>query len=136
MVFVQVFILTRFFINIIAIIITIIIIKSFIPDLSGTLEHTTQMANINESRIKKRFIVVTLLDLKKAFGEMHDNLIQSVLKCHHIPDHIENLVKSLCNTSITSEFSTPYIPVGRGVLQCDCLRPLLFNARINPTHRN
>ena len=44
----------------------------FTPNLSGTLENTAQMANIiNKARIKQRSLVITLLDLKNAFGEVH-----------------------------------------------------------------
>ena len=63
--------------------------KGFTPNLCGTLEHTAQMANvINKSRIRQRSVIITLLDLKNAFGEVHHNLIQSVLDYHHIPDHV------------------------------------------------
>ena len=110
--------------------------KGFTPNLSGTLEHTAQMADlINKARIKQRSVVITLLDLKNAFGEVHHNLIQSVLDYHHIPDHVKLVIKSLYTnfqTSIvTSEFQTPFISVGRGVLQGDCLSPLLFNMCFN-----
>ena len=58
--------------------------KGFTPNLSGTMEHIAQMANIiNKARIKQRSLVITLLDLKNAFGEVHHNLIQSVLGYHH-----------------------------------------------------
>jgi hypothetical protein len=54
--------------------------KGFMSNLSGTLEHTAQMANIiNKARIKERSLVITLLGLKNAFGEVHHNLIQTVL---------------------------------------------------------
>ncbi|CAB4030630.1 Hypothetical predicted protein [Paramuricea clavata] len=94
------------------------------------------MANIiNKARIKQRSLVITLLDLKNAFGEAHHNLIQSVLGYHHIPNHMNNLIKSLYidfkTSVITSEFRTHFIPVGRGVLQGDCLSPLLFNMCFN-----
>ena len=57
--------------------------KGFTSNLSGTLEHTVQMANIiNKARIKQRSLVITLLDLKNAFGEVHHNLILSVLGYH------------------------------------------------------
>ena len=100
------------------------------------MEHTAQMANIiNKARIKQRPIVITLLDLKNAFGEVHHNLIQSVLGYHHIPNHMNNLIKSLYTdfktSVITSEFRTHFIPVGRRVLQGDCLSPLLFNMCFN-----
>ena len=62
-------------------------------------------------------------------------MIQSTLDYLHIPDHIKSLVKSLYTdfkTSIlTKEFRSPFISVGRGVLQGDCLRPLLFNLCFN-----
>ena len=72
--------------------------KGFTPNLSGTLEHTAQMTNIiNQASIKQRSVVVTLLDFKNAFGEVHHNLIQSVLDYHHIPEQINKIMKSLYN---------------------------------------
>ena len=75
------------------------------------------------------------MDLKNACGEVHHNLFQTALDYHHIPDHIKSLVKSLYTdfkTSIlTNEFRTPFLSVGRGVLQGDCLSPLLFNLCFN-----
>ena len=63
--------------------------KKFTPHVSGTLEHTAQMAYIiNQARTKQRSLVITLLDLKNAFGEINHNLINSVLGYHHIPDYI------------------------------------------------
>ena len=50
------------------------------------------------SRIRQRSLVITLLDLKNAFGEVHHNLNQSVLGYHHIPQHIQLMVKSLSQT--------------------------------------
>ena len=110
--------------------------KGFTPKLSGTLEDTAQMAHIiNNARLKQRSLIITLLDLKNAFGEVHHNLISEVLKYHHIPPHIIILVKSLYRgfqtSIITSDFTTPYITVERGVLQSDCLSPLLFNMCFN-----
>ena len=59
--------------------------KGFTPNPSDTMEHTAQMANIiNKARIKLRSLVITLLDLKNAFGEVHHNLIQFVFGYHHI----------------------------------------------------
>ena len=110
--------------------------KGFTPKLSGTLEHTAQLAHIiNKARVKQRSLIITLLDLKNAFGEVHHNLIYEVLEYHHIPDHIKNLVSSLYTdfqtSIITEQFNTSFITVGRGVLQGDCLSPLLFNMSFN-----
>ena len=105
--------------------------KGFTPGLSGTFEHTAQMADIiNKARTKQRSLVITLLDLKNAFGEVHHNLIQTALDYHHIPDHIKSLVKSL-HTDFKTSILTPFISVGHGVLQGDCLSPLLFNLCFN-----
>jgi hypothetical protein len=90
---------------------------------------------INKALIRQRAVVITLLDLKNAFGEVHHNLIQSVLDYHHIPDHKKIVIKSVYTefqtSIITSEFRTPFIPVGRGVLQGDCPSALLFNMCFN-----
>jgi hypothetical protein len=90
---------------------------------------------INQAKIKQRSVFITLLDLKNAFGEVHHNLIQSVLDYHHIPKDVSEIIKSLYTdfntTFITLEFSTPFITGGRGVLQRDCLSPLIFNMCIN-----
>ena len=51
----------------------------------------------------------------------------------HIPDHIQIMIKSLYTnfktSIITSNFNTPFMQVGRGVLQGDCRSRcrLLFN---------
>ena len=110
--------------------------KGFMPKLSGTYEHTAQMARIiNKARMKQRSVVITLLDLKNAFGEVHHNLIPVVLKYHHIPDQIQQLIKNLFSnfhTSILSDsFRTPFIKVDRGVLQGDSHSPLTFNLCFN-----
>ena len=105
--------------------------KGFTSGLCGTFEHTAQMADIvTKARTKQRSLVITLLDLKNAFGEVHHNLIQTALDYHHIPDHIKSLVKSL-HTDFKTSIRTPFISVGHGVLQGDCLSPLLFNLCFN-----
>jgi len=79
--------------------------KGFTNGISGVLEHKS----------------------KNAFGEVHHNLIKSVLDYHHIPDTIQNLVVSLYtdfhSCIISENFSTPAIPFKGGVLQGDCLSP-------------
>ena len=54
------------------------------------------MTNIaNQARKKQRSVVITLVDLRNAFGELHHNLIKSVLDYHHIPKHVSDIIKSL-----------------------------------------
>ena len=90
---------------------------------------------INQARAKQRSIIITLLDLKNAFGEVHHNLITDVLSHHHIPQKIRELIKHLYTNFFTcvstSEYTTEFIHFGRGVLQGDCISPLLFNLIIN-----
>ena len=53
--------------------------KGFLPQLTGTIEHTAQMASvITTARSKQKSLVITLLDLQNAVGEVHHNLIPSV----------------------------------------------------------
>ena len=110
--------------------------KGFIPKVSGTFEHTNQMAGIiNNARLKQRQVVVTLLDLKNAFGEVNHNLIVTALEYHHVSPAMQGLVKDLYTNFFisisTDDFKTPFIRVGKGVLQGDCLSPLLFNLCFN-----
>ena len=54
--------------------------KGFTPGMSGTFEHISEMENmINQSRLK-RSLVITLIDLRNAFGTVNLHLIQTVLK--------------------------------------------------------
>lgn len=88
--------------------------KGFTPGLSGVFEHTPQMAYLlNKARSKQEAIVITLIDLKNAFGEVHHNQNNF----YHIPGHITGLIKSLYDDFSTSviapEFRTPFIKVER-----------------------
>ena len=110
--------------------------KGFLPKLLGTFEHTAQMVHvINKARVKQRSLVITLLDLKNAFGEVHHIFVPKVLKYHHIRLHIQtisgNLYSNFHTSIITKSFKTPCIKVGRGHLQGDCLHPLTFNLCFN-----
>ena len=84
---------------------------------------------------KQGQLVVTLFDLKNAFGEVHHNLIKTALQYHHIPPSIINLINSLYSdyfiSITTKDFITNPIKVNRGVLQGDCLSPLICNLCVN-----
>ena len=59
----------------------------------------------------------------------------SIITIDHILDHIQMLVRTLYinfqTYIITDSFQTPFITVGRDVLQGDCLSPLTFNLCFN-----
>ena len=110
--------------------------KGFAPKVSETFEHTSQMSYlINHARIKRRSLVITLLDLKNAFGKVNHSLITEVLNYHHMPEEIQKLISSLYTdfhiSVITKSFATPFILVVRAVWQGDPLSPLTFNLIFN-----
>ena len=84
---------------------------------------------------KQRGIVVTLVDLQNAFGEVNHNFLLSVLKFHHLPDEIIDLMNNLYSeyqiSIVTNNFIAPPKTIGKGVLQGDGLSPLLFNLCFN-----
>ena len=86
--------------------------KGLLPKISGTFEHTAQMANvIITARIIKISLDITLLDLKNAFGGVHHSLIHEVLNYYRIPSHIQLLIHNLYlnfqTSIITSSFKLP-----------------------------
>ena len=106
--------------------------EGFTPNVAGKIEHTAHMAHlIRHAKRGKRALVITLIDLRNAFGDIHHNLINSVLEYHHIPTEMKSLISDLYSgfkTSVTTaSYSTPFISIERGVLQGDCLSPLLLN---------
>ena len=91
--------------------------KGFTPGVSGTFEHTAQLAYIRQAKKQQRSLIVTWLDLKNAFGEVHHRLIPAVLRYHQIPEHfIECIGDIYCNfysSVIAESYHTPFIPVKR-----------------------
>ena len=76
-----------------------------------------------------------LLDLRNAFGEIHHNLIPVVLAHHHALNNIIKAFMSIyeyfASTIATDSFTTPFLHIKKGVLQGDCLSPLVLNLIIN-----
>ena len=66
--------------------------KGFTSHVTGVLEHTSMIADIIEKARKSQWsVLIALLDLKNAFGEISHNLIQEVLLYHCIPDKTQAL---------------------------------------------
>ena len=72
--------------------------------------------------------MVTLLDLKNAFGEVDHNLIMEILKYCYMPNEVQNMISDLYGNFTTGiackDYITDFIVVELGVLQGDCLSPL------------
>ena len=108
--------------------------KGFTPGMTGSC--TAQLAHIiRQAKKKQRSLVVTLLYLKNAFGEVHHNLIYLVLDYHHVPPELIECIMSLyedfTTTVVTDSYTTSFLRIERGVLQDDSLSPLIFNLLIN-----
>jgi hypothetical protein len=110
--------------------------KGFWPRSNGVTEHTSMLSHmLEDAKRHHRSMVVTLLDLRNAFGEVSHSLIFSALSMHNIPPQIINFISNIyqsasvsisVNNSISSNIS-----VSRGVLQGDPCSPLLFNICFN-----
>ena len=110
--------------------------KVFWRVILGTTEHTELLTHIiRHTKIKQRQLIIKLLDLKNAFGEVDHKLLLKVLEYHHIPDVIKLLISDYHKHAITigtdTYFTGPLI-VGKGVFQGDRLSPLLFNMVLTP----
>ena len=110
--------------------------KGFWSAVDGVGEHTETLTHIiRDSRRHQRSLVITLLDLKNAFGEVHHDLIRAALRYHHLPDLFTQLFDSIyLNSLITvtaNDECTDFIRVEKGVLQGDPCSPLLFNLCFN-----
>ena len=113
---------------------------SFWPTIDGVAEHTQVLSHvIRDAKRHQRSIVITLLDLRNAFGEVSHGLISASLKYHHVPDEIISIIRDIYTGSMISvavnKLNTHFIPVDRGVLQGDPSSPLLFNLCFNPLMR-
>ena len=110
--------------------------KGFVEGMSGTFEHLSHLTYLmREAKKKQRSMYVTLIDLRNAFGSVNHELIISTLEFHHVPSQVRDMIKHMYTdfyTAIaTDSYITDFIRVGNGVLQGDCLSPLLFNMIMN-----
>ena len=111
--------------------------KGFWPSVDGVGEHTETLTHvIREAKRRQNGLVVTLLDLKNAFGEVQHELIRAALQYHHhLPQLFIELFNSIYRDAVISVASnkewTDFIKVEKGVLQGDPCSPLLFNLCFN-----
>ena len=104
--------------------------------MSGTYEYIANLSYlINHARKEQKSLTITLIDLRNAFGEVHHNLIDTILEYHHVDQQVRDIVKLLYRdfytSIITDAFTSDFIKVPKGVLQGNGLSPLLFNLVIN-----
>src|SRR6218665_3392541 len=74
--------------------------KGFWPKVDGVTEHTELLSQIIlDAKRKSRGLIVTLLDLKNAFGEVHYDLIRASLNYHHLPSICTDIFNSIYHGS-------------------------------------
>ena len=110
--------------------------KGFTSGIDGVSCHTEQLTYVmKEARRHSRSLVITLLDLRNAFGEIQHELIRESLRFHHMPacflDIFDNIYSgSTVRIAVNDDWSKE-LAVNKGVLQGDPCSPLLFNLCFN-----
>ena len=110
--------------------------KGFWPKTDGVTEHTELLTHImKDAKRNGRSLIIVLLDLRNAFGEIQHDLIRSALKYHHLPSIFTDLFNEIYNgASITVAVNSKWtecLQVNKGVLQGEPCSPLFFNLCFN-----
>ena len=83
--------------------------KGFWPKMDGVGEHTELLTHlIADGKRNARSLVVYLMDLRNAFGEVQHNLIRAAIQYHHLPEFITDIFNSLYRDSAI------YVAVNKG----------------------
>ena len=105
-------------------------------EVDGVTEHTELLTNImRDAKRHQRSLVVTLLDLKNAFGEVHHELIRAALSYHHVPSEFMSIFENIYSNfqvaiAVNGNWTQP-IRIECGVLQGNPASPLIFNLCFN-----
>ena len=105
--------------------------KGGIPGVSGCMEHTAVLSHlIAEAKKQKQNLVSTWLDIANAYGSMSHLLIQTALQRAHVPEDVQEIVKSYYNMVeirfTTKNFTTQWQRVEKGIVTGCTLSVILF----------
>ena len=110
--------------------------KAFMPSVPGCIEHYTKLVTaIKEAHTRHKSLAVCWLDLTNAYGSVHHNLIAFSLRYYGVSSQfisvVDNLYSGLSASIHTQSWSTPDIPINKGVFQGDPLSVVIFNTVMN-----
>jgi hypothetical protein len=111
--------------------------KGFLTGSNGIMEHILVLQTIlNNAKEHQRSLVMTLIDLKNAFGSVSHNLIFLMLEFIKMPTEICAYIKStysqLTASVSTRNWRTNTFSISQGIFQGDTLSPLVFLLVFNP----
>ena len=110
--------------------------KAFMPTTPGCTEHHSKLAAIlSEASRKHKSLAICWLDLANAYGSVHHSLIQFAIQHYHVPPQFQKIIASfysgLAGQFLTTNWSTPSIPLKIGVYQGNPLSVVIFNTVMN-----
>lgn len=104
--------------------------RGFLP-IDGCAENIVILDEmIDKSTRGKKSLFVTMLDIKNAFGSVAHEAVIKALECSGACKAMVEYVKDLYtdyHTTLSSKGNEREVTVRRGILQGDCLSPMLFN---------
>lgn len=95
--------------------------KGGVPEFSGCIENISAISQlIREAKINKTDLTVVWLDLSNAYGTVPHQLTDFALKHHHVPKHIQSIVRSYYSDINmrfrTRDFTTSWIQLQKGIV--------------------
>jgi len=111
--------------------------KGFISSFPGIFEHIYSVSNILEKAIStKSPLMMTFIDLQNAFGSVPHQYIFDMLESVQVPScyigYIKSVYSHLSAIIKCHQWTTPPIPIRRGVFQGDTMSPIIFILTFNP----
>ncbi|XP_052268375.1 uncharacterized protein LOC127869754 [Dreissena polymorpha] len=110
--------------------------KGGVPGLSCCIEHTCAISQlIRRAKINKTDLTVVRLDVANAYGTVPHQVIEFALKHHHVPEHIQSIVRSYYRNInmrfTTKNYTTSWIQLQKGIVTGCTVSVVLFIAAMN-----
>lgn len=106
--------------------------RGFLP-IDGCAENIVLLEELlsrSSRKIRKRPLFVAMLDIKNAFGSVAHEAVVKALACSGASQPLVDYVSDLYSdyrTVLSSRGREKEVVIRRGILQGDCLSPVLFN---------